>query len=138
MGPNYVLDKGFFVKSNQTGIKFGKVAIFDAAATGDRIQLSAASDATAATFPVGIIQEDLDDAKVATGKSQVNVRMLGISRAISGAALAKGTAVKADAQGRLVAAAGVGVHVVGTVLTTCSAADQWVDVLVTPGVKTAA
>jgi hypothetical protein len=138
MGPNHVLDKGFKVAAAATNVVFGRACKFNAADTGDVVTTSGApaTPAVSADYVVGIYQETLDAAKVATGKATVGVRVIGVSRAIAGGAVAKGDPVTSDANGKLVA---VGVNAgvrwqVGIAWTAAAADGDSFDVLLTPGV----
>jgi|SRR5690606_31602169 len=133
VGPNYVLDKGYKVEGS-SAIKLGEVAV---PGTGEQsaVRATSASDTTA---PLGVFQEDVDAARVTTGKVVANVRMLGITRAIAGAAITKGARLTNDTSARVVsvtrAAAGdQPVAVLGIALTAASTAGDHIDVLLTPG-----
>jgi hypothetical protein len=87
-------------------------------------------------MPLGVAQESASAGDVTNGKV-INIRLMGIARCIAGAALTRGTRVRASAAGKVVApsaAAGTVDNIVG-VLTFSSLADgDHVDVLLTPGV----
>jgi hypothetical protein len=141
-GPNYVLDKGFKVAAGAANVEFGRWCKFNAGTTGDTVTTSGATSAAAnppavTDFLVGVYQETLDAAKVTTGKATAGVRMLGISRMRSGAAVPLGTRVTSDSTGRaipVVLTAGQSMHSGGVALTVATAQDQYIDVLLTPGV----
>jgi hypothetical protein len=130
MGPNFVLDKGFLVNTSQT-VSFGLVAVL-----ADATHVNTAG---AAAQSLGIYQETLDAAKVATGKATANVRILGISRVIAGANnIAIGARLASNASGQVVAiatAVGTVYWQVGIALTASTAIGDQIDVLLTPGVS---
>src|SRR5690242_15303039 len=107
MGPNMVLDKGFYVDAAATNVTFGRFCKMATGTNGDDVTTSAAPTAAnppaVADFIVGVYQETLDATKVATGKATVPVRMMGITRMTAGAAVTIGSRVTSDATGRAVA-----------------------------------
>jgi hypothetical protein len=128
MGPNYVLDKGFKVNSAAT-VAFGFAAALDTTdATGASVITS-----TASTRVLGVYQETLDAAKVATGKATVEVRIMGITRGVTGGAVTIYTPVYVDATGAFVTAGAAGTKQAGIALTGASGTGQVIDVLLTPG-----
>jgi len=146
-GPNFVLDKGFKVAAAATNVQAGRFCKFNAGTTGDTVTTSAAPTAgaapLAAEFIVGVYQDEIvgmDAAKVATGKATINVRMLGISRMIAGAAVVIGARVTSDSTGRAVTAApaaGASIQAPGVALTAAAAAGDLIDVFINPvGVAT--
>jgi hypothetical protein len=131
MGPNFVLDKGFRA-TGSTAYAFGEPVVL----TGDGQSIARAG--AAATNVIGVCQEDLEVAKLNTGKAILDVRVLGISRVIAGAAIARDARVAVDATCRAVtqarAAAGAQpAAVFGIALTAAAAAGDHIDVLLTPG-----
>lgn len=129
-GSGYVLDKAFPVNPAYTG---GSVTRFRCVSLGSSgINLNA----SAATVTVGIVQEEIDATKVATGKAVADVRVSGVSRAFVGAAgVTLGNRVTAGANGGVVATA-AGNIVVGIVVGAPTGAidiGDIVDVLLTPG-----
>jgi hypothetical protein len=139
-GPNYVLDKGFYVDAAATNVAFGRWCKFATGTTGDKVTTSAATAAAnppaVADFLVGVYQETLDAAKVATGKATIGVRMMGITRMVAGAAVTIGSRVTSDSTGRAIAAAptaGQSFWSGGIALTAAAAANDVIDVLLTPG-----
>jgi hypothetical protein len=132
-GPNYGLDKGFRVEGTQA-ITFGRVAI-QGTDEQSAITPAAVSDTIA---PLGIWQETVDAARVQTGKVFANVRLLGLTRAEAGAAIAKGDRLTYDNVGRVIprarAAAGAQpAAVLGIAQNAATQAGQHIDVLLTPG-----
>lgn len=127
MGPNYVLDKGFLVESNQTLNQFELVKL---GTTNTSIQRCN----TAGELVLGVCQEPTDPTKVSTGKVTVDVRILGISRCLAGGAITRFTPVTVDVNGRVVAAGAAGTRACGIALTPASANGDQVDVLLTPNV----
>jgi hypothetical protein len=127
MGPNFILDKGFRVTTT-TASKFRVCQLTD-------IEDSALAT-SGAQIPLGIYQEgpyeqqDVDDGRIG------QVRILGISRAVAGAAIALNARLTVDGQGRVITAApaaGVNVNVVGIALVDADQAGDHIDVLLTPG-----
>jgi hypothetical protein len=128
-GPNYVLDKGFLAQG-ATAYAFGEGVVFGS------VEQSVVRATTALTAPgfFGVVQEDLDATRLATGKAVVGVRILGITRAIAGAAVAKGALLVNDTSARLVTQGGAaGTPSVGIALTAATNAGDHIDVLLTPG-----
>jgi hypothetical protein len=146
-GPNFVLDKGFLVDSAAANVQAFRFAKFATATTGNKVTTSAAptpqATATpplAAEFILGVYQDELvgmDAAKVATGKATINVRMIGITRCIAGAAVPIGSQVTSDSTGRAVVipalTAGQSTWQAGIALTAAASAGDLIDVLLTPG-----
>jgi hypothetical protein len=132
LGPNMVLDKGMLATGGSQAYTFGEAVV----ATGAGISMARATSAGA--LCIGICQESADAAKVNTGKAVLNVRIIGISRVLAGAAVAVGVRVTNDTTARAVtkAKAGAGVQpgeTFGIALTAATAAGQYIDVLLTPG-----
>jgi hypothetical protein len=128
MGPNFVLDKGFKVNAAATVNAFTAAALDTTDATGGTV-----ITATASTRVLGVYQETLDPAKVATGKSTVDVRIMGITRGVTGGAITIYTPVYVDASGNFVTAGANPAKQAGIALTGASGAAQVIDVLLTPG-----
>jgi hypothetical protein len=149
MGPNYVLDKGFYVDPatvNQQAFVAAAISGVSQGSTntlGDTVLTASTAQAGGAVNSpfIGVYQETLDAAKIATGKATVQVRILGISRAISNgaAALVPGDRViiETAATGRFTKAAAVaGTPVVGIAMTPAAASAGAVfDLLLTPGAQ---
>lgn len=77
-GANFVLDKGFPVLSTYNSSAAAGVTKFrfvKAGSTAGTIDISVANT----DIIYGVVQEDIDAAKVATGKAVADVRMLGIT-----------------------------------------------------------
>jgi proline dehydrogenase len=130
-GPNFQgLDKGYLVNTGST-VTFGLAAALDRSKDGRFCKTAVAANivATGTEMFLGVFQEDVDAADVATGKVVASVRMSGISRAISGGAITVGAAVTIDAAGKFVAAAtAAGTNIVGKAMTATTATDQMFDV----------
>ena len=129
VGPNFVLDKGFLAQGS-TAYAFGEGVVLGSA------EQSVTRATTALTAPgfFGVCQEDVDATRVNTGKVFVNVRILGITRAIAGAAVARNAILVNNTSAQLVTQAGAaGTPVVGIALTAAAAAGDHIDVLLTPG-----
>lgn len=77
-GGNMVLDKGYKVLSTYNASAAAGVTKFRGVkwVTTDFIDLNVA----ATTIGIGVVQEDIDAAKVLTGKAVANVRMAGITK----------------------------------------------------------
>jgi hypothetical protein len=131
MGPNFVLDKGFLA-TGATAYAFGEPVVL----TGDGTSIARAG--AGATNVIGICQEDLELAKLTTGKAILDTRVLGISRVLCGAAVARDARLAVDATCRAVAvtraiAGAQPAAVFGIALTAATTAGDFVDVLLTPG-----
>lgn len=131
VGPNYVLDKGH-VAVGSAAYKAGELVV----ASGDGTKCARATTANAKIR--GVCMENVDAAKVLTGKVVLDVRLLGIARVLAGAAVAVDDYLANDATARAVpkvkaiAGAQPG-NVFGVALTAATAAGQYIDVLLTPG-----
>src|SRR4051812_7095959 len=95
VGGNYVLNKGFVV-TGSTALAFGELAV----QSGDGTKIARATSAGAKC--VGAIQENVDAAKVTTGKVVANVAVMGIVRVLAGAAVAVGDRLTNDVTARAV------------------------------------
>jgi hypothetical protein len=123
---NFVLDKGYFAASNYASSDVNGVQAFrgvrlTAAQTIDRVSAST-------QLAVGVVQESVDVAKVATGKVAVDVRVQGISRCTAGAAIAIGAEVMFNAVGKVITAATTGNRVCGVALQAAGADNDQIDV----------
>jgi hypothetical protein len=134
-GPNFQgLDKGYLVNTGST-VTFGLAAALDRTKDGRFVKTAVAANivATGGEMFLGVFQETIDAAKVATGKATVNVRMAGISRAVSGGAITVGAPVTIDSAGKFVASAtSAGTNIVGKAMTATTATDQYFDVWLAP------
>jgi hypothetical protein len=129
LGPNYVLDKGLLA-TGVAAYKLGELVVL----SGDGTKCAKAG--AAAVGFVGVCYEDIDAAKVTTGKAVIEVRVLGIARVLAGAAVAVNNRVTTDATSRAInqaGAAGSGAPFFGIALTAATAAGQYIDVLLVPG-----
>lgn len=126
-GPNFVLDKGFTVAAAATGVDFGLGVMYNNAA-GTEVKLPTGAQ----VFCVGVAQDTIDDAKIATGKAVVNVRMLGITRAVAGAAILVGAPVQVGATGKFITAVATN-NVVGWALSPAGADLDHFNLLLVPG-----
>jgi hypothetical protein len=140
-GPNYLLDKGFLVDAAATNVEHGRFAKFLAAdTTGKKITTATAPTSgaaiLAAEFAVGVYQDTIDAAKIATGKCVTNIRMLGISRVIAGGTVVIGDRITTDATGRGIAVgavtAGHSKPIAGIALTPATVGTYF-NCLLTPG-----
>jgi hypothetical protein len=137
-GSNYLLDKGFPVLSTYNSSAAAGVLAYRVvkwSSTGIDLQTAA----TPTTFTLGVVQENVDQAKVATGKAVADVRLAGITKVLvtTATSLQIGARVMAGASGGVVFATTtnqvlgiiVGVGTSGTIT-----AGDLVDVLLVPGV----
>src|SRR5688572_5988832 len=110
-GPNYVLDKGWKVLSTYNSSSTSGVVRFQVVklGAGDTIDIQTASN----TASIGVVQESVEAAKVATGKVIAAVRMQGITKAIAGAPIVQGAEVMATTAGKCITAATTGNKVIG-------------------------
>lgn len=141
-GSNYVLDKGIPVittynTSNANGVIAFRAVKITSAGVMD-IQL--ASTAGNIAF---VVQENIDRAKVATGKAIADVRFLGISKVTVGVAtgVVIGSRVMPNGtDGSVITATGATAQVLGIVVGTNAtqgtvATGDIIDVLLTPGTQ---
>jgi len=135
---DYVLDKGFPVLATYNSSSVNGVTPYRAvkwSSTG--IDLQTASTATTGTL--GVVQEQIDATKVATGKVTANVRLMGVTAVYvtTATSLAIGIRVMAGASGGVLLATTtnevLGV-IVGTSSTAAIAAGDIIYILLTPGV----
>lgn len=127
MGPNFVLDKGFKVGAASSAT-FGYACELNTAdTTGGGVILAAGTNRV-----LGVFQETLDAAKVATGKATVDVRIMGITRGVTNGVIAMNAPVFVDATGAFVAAGAAGTKQAGIALTASAGAGGVIDVLLTP------
>jgi hypothetical protein len=140
VGSNFVLDKGFLVLSTYNSSAASGVTAFRCVSVNSTTGV-VDLNATATTRSIGIIQETVDAAKVATGKVVADVRMLGITKlrvsdtpgsiVIGSFVAASGTGANAGGVKLAVSTnvpVGICVGLTGTV-----AAGDLIDVLLTPG-----
>ena len=124
LGPNYVLSKGH-VATGTDAYKRGEFVKADA--TG--LKVSRAT--TANQVCRGVCMEDVDAAKVTTGKVVVGVDMLGITQVLAGGTVAVDDLITNNASARGVkATSGQIVH--GKALTPATSG-QYFEMLQTPG-----
>lgn len=121
---NFVLDKGMKVEGVAAAVAYRFVGFGTA---NWAVTVTPAVNGVVA----GVIMENVDAAKVATGKVIANVRVMGIAPVKVGAAgVTRGTHVTTDATGQAITAASTH-QVVGLALETGAAGDI-IDVLLTP------
>jgi hypothetical protein len=137
-GPNFAgLDKGFKVDSAATNVEFGRFVKYLAADTTGKTVTTAtapAVPAVAAGFTVGVYQDTVDAADVATGKVVTNIRMNGISRVIAGGTVAIGDRIAPDATGRgITSAAALNASWVAGVALSPATVGNYFNCLLTPG-----
>jgi len=80
---------------------------------------------------LGVLQENVDQTKIATGKVTANVRMGGISKTTAGAAVTVYTEIMSDTTGRAITAATSANRVQGLALQAATAAGDIIDVYLT-------
>lgn len=141
-GSNYVLDKGFPVLSTYNSSAAAGVLAFRGVKVATTGLIDLAVDAVATSGNIGVVQENVDAVKVATGKVVVDVRILGISKVVVGVAtgITIGKRVMIGTGGAAILAAGAGTSVLGIVVGTdpvagTIAAGDIIDVLLTPGAQ---
>jgi hypothetical protein len=142
-GPNYGLDKGFLA-TGATAYTHGEIVrlIQNPAASLTTVMNAIQRETTAVTNATadrmwGVVMEDLDTVKLGTNKAIVDVRLVGIARVLTGAAVALGKYVTSDATARAVVvtraiAGALPTPCIGYALTSATAAGQYIDVLLTP------
>lgn len=140
-GSNYVLDKGFPVLSTYNSSNVNGVQAFRCVKVATTGLIDVAADAVATNGNIGIVQENIDAAKVATGKAIADVRLLGISKVIVGVAtgITIGKRVMNGTGGAAILAATTGSQVLGIVVGSNAtqgtiATGDLIDVMLTPGV----
>lgn len=123
---NFVLDKGYLA-TGVAAYTLGMAVV---------LQSNGKSVAPAAADAVGVVMacmEDIDAAKVATGKAVINCRMMGIARVQLGAvpgAVVVGSRLRTDAAAKyILAPAGTTFNVVGVALQA-GVANDYIDALV--------
>lgn len=126
VGPNFVLDKGMLVEGT-SAIAMGEVL------TAGVAEQSCVRATTANAKTVYIATESMDVASVLTKKAVVGTRPIGIARVLSGAAIAKGDPLTNDVTARAIKQVTAGGVTFGLAQNAATAANQWVDVLLTPG-----
>lgn len=141
-GSNYVLDKGFPVLSTYNSSNANGVQAFRVVKVASTGLIDLATNATATSGNVGVVQENIDAAKVATGKAVADVRVMGISKVVvqTATSLAIGARVMCGSAGGAIVAATAGSEVLGIIVGSNSsagtiAAGDIVDVLLTPKVQ---
>jgi hypothetical protein len=135
VGQDHVLSKGHLA-TGSTAYAFGELLV----ASGDGTKCARATSAGAKIR--GVCMENVDATKVTTGKVVLGVNMIGITRVLSGAAVAVDDRLTNDTTARAVPVASTvgSKESFGVALTAATAAGQYIDVLLTPyaSVNTAA
>lgn len=129
VGPNYVLSKGFLAQ--------GVAAYTAGELVKDGTVEQSVAKAGAAGDVLGVAAETVDAVRVTTGKVFLNVDLLGISRVLCGATVAKGDRLASDATNRAIPQ----VQAISTVVPakvfgralTAGTVGTYIDVLLTPG-----
>jgi len=125
-GPNFVLDKGYAAG--------GAIRQFRCVELGASEVVTEANAANDVVW--GICQEEVSAGDATNGRV-ADIRLMGISRCIAGAAITIGARVTTDNQGRVVpspVAVGTVYPQVGLACQAAAAAGDHVDVMLTPGV----
>jgi hypothetical protein len=136
-GSNYVLDKGWDVLSTYNSSAAAGVTAYRCVTAADTGKIDLNVTATQRT--TGIVQENIDAVKVATGKVVADVRMMGISKVKVGTTpgtIVMGSLVAPTATGGVKLAVSTNIPVgmvVGPVPIGTPAAGDLIDVLLTPG-----
>lgn len=133
-GANFVLDKGLPVLSTYNssaaaGVLANRLVFFS---TGGAIDLNP----TSTTRSVGVVMENIDAVKVATGKAIADVRLLGIATVLctTAASVVLGSVVSPTTSGGVKLAVTTNVPVGIVVGITGTLADgNLIQVLLTPG-----
>jgi hypothetical protein len=125
-GPNFVLDKGFYLDAAAN--KFEVVIL--------TTTLEHVDDAASANeLAIGILQETVTADDVTSGRV-VDVRIMGISRAIANGAIAIGSRVRSAGDGKVAPlAAAAKQNVIGIAMTQATADGDHIDILLTPGLQ---
>ena len=133
-GAHCILDTGWKVLATYNSSAVAGVTRYRGVkiAAGDTVDLNVA----ASTMGIGVVQEDVDAAKVATGKVVANVRVIGITKLYvqTATSIVQGSRLTlGNAGGAVIAATGnqqIGIcFTAGTI-----AAGDLIDVLLTPSV----
>jgi|SRR5690349_68201 len=132
VGPNYVLNKGFLA---QGSVAYGSG---DLVVAGSVEQSVARATSASTLVPLGVCVEDIDIAKVSTNKAFIGVALMGIVRVKCGAAVTKNARITNDtsARGVVITRAAAGAQpqpCFGIALTATSNANEFFDMLLTPG-----
>lgn len=128
-GPNSLLDKGYLATGSAL-YQYGQPVTYAAAAQ------SCAPISVANTYVLGVCQENIDAVRVTTGKAIINIRTMGLARALSGAAFAKGDPLTVDATGRFITQVTAGGKFFAVAEELSSAAGQLVEVRLLDGYAT--
>jgi len=138
---DHILDKGYPVLATYNASAVAGVTQFRVVKLLTTGFIDLAVTAVAATGNIGVVQENVDQAKVATGKAVVDVRIMGVSKVVvqTAAGITLGTRVMCGSAGGAIAAATTGSEVLGFVVGTNSSAGtvgagDIIDVLLTPKV----
>lgn len=128
---NYIgVDKGFLALSTYNSSAAAGVTWFRFVKAGGSSQVVDLNSSSSGIV-LGVVQDNVDQVKVATGKAPVNVRMAGISKVVAGASLTQYTEIMSDTTGRAITAATTSNRVQGLALQAASAAGDIIDVFLT-------
>lgn len=128
---NFVgLDKGFLLLSTYNSSATAGALAYRFVKSGGAqniVDLNTSSSG----IVLGVLQENVDATKLATGKSVANVRVGGISKVVAGASLTVYTEIMSDTTGRAITAATSANRVQGLALQAAGAAGDIIDVYLT-------
>jgi len=132
VGPNYGLNKGMLAQGS-AAYAAGELLV-----SGSVEQSVARATSTLTLVPLGVCTDDVDVAKILTGKVFVGTALTGIVRVKCGAAVTKDARITNDGSARGIirvrAAAGVQPQpIFGIALTATNNANEFFDMLLTPG-----
>jgi hypothetical protein len=141
-GQDHLLAKAFLA-TGASAYVYGQLVVPAAGTTLDPNQMAIASHLTTwagATPPLGLVQENLDLVKVATGKAYASVAIFGVGFGIAGAAIAVGAQVMPSAavDGQLITSGALGATnrpMVGIALTAATTIGDIFSVMLTPGAR---
>lgn len=140
-GSTYVLDKPFTVLSTYNSSSANGVQQYRIVKLATDGTIDLATNATATSGNIGVVQENIDATKVATGKAVADVRVMGITKVVvqTATSVTVGVRVMCGSQGGAIVAATTGSEVLGIVVGSNAAfgtisAGDIIDVLLTPKV----
>jgi hypothetical protein len=140
-GTDHILSKAFVVASNvSTAISLGQALVMatnvQVPSIGQPAQVAPAGIG-GNVFCIGVAAENVDLAKIATGKAFIAVNVLGIAKVIADGAIAIGAPVmnSTTTAGFVKPGATAGSFLIGYALEAAAASGDIIDVLLTPGAK---
>jgi hypothetical protein len=129
---DHVLTKSFLATGGSVAYSMGQTVKF---AAGSTLQPAQCALATAnSDLILGVVMEDLDAAKVNTGKAYVSVAMIGIALCIAGANnIAAGDRLTVDSSSRVVTSTTATHRSVGMAMGPSAAIGDYISVFLMPG-----